>query len=161
MLISEVMRALALKGREHVLDLYCGVGLSTRPIAERARLTWGVESNPSAASAARRNLSGLPAKVLTADVGEALRRPALRTIRWDAIVLDPPRAGVEPSTLKALIQLSSPHMVYISCEPATLARDARLLLQAGYRLEQVQPLDMFPQTRHVESIATFSFVDTP
>lgn len=161
LLIGEVLRALALGGEEHVLDLYCGVGLFTRPIAERARLAWGVESNPAAASAARQNLSGLPAKVLTADVGEALRRPALRAVRWDAVVLDPPRAGVEQSALKALIQLASPRVVYVSCDPATLARDARALLQAGYRLERVQPLDMFPQTRHVESVAVFSLADTP
>ncbi|MCS6772715.1 MAG: class I SAM-dependent RNA methyltransferase [Anaerolineae bacterium] len=160
-LIREVLRALALTGQEHVLDLYCGVGLFTRPIAERARLTWGVESNPRAASAARQNLRGLTANVIAADVEAALQRATLRSIRWDAVVLDPPRAGMTREALQHLIALSCSRIVYVSCDPATLARDARSLLQAGYQLVEVQPLDMFPQTRHVESVALFRLAGTP
>ena len=74
---------------------------------------------------------------------------------WDVVVLDPPRTGVEAKALAALVGVGAPRLVYVSCDPATLARDARLLCDAGYTLTFAQPFDMFPQTHHVEVLAQF------
>lgn len=156
LLIEEVLRAAAPDPSAHVLDLYCGVGLFTVPLAEQAQFVLGVEVNERAARAAAENVRGLRAEIWAMDVKRALASVALQRERWDIAVLDPPRGGVDPQTLRALIRLNAWRLVYVSCEPATFARDARRLLDAGYRLEFVQPLDMFPQTRHVESVACFT-----
>jgi 23S rRNA (uracil1939-C5)-methyltransferase len=80
---------------------------------------------------------------------------ALDSVRIDMALIDPPRTGAGPEVVQHLARLGVPKLLYVSCDPATLARDARLLTDAGYRLEQVQPVDMFPQTYHVESLALF------
>lgn len=158
LLVDEVLRALDLRGDERVLDLYCGVGLFTAPIAQAAAVVAGVESSIEACEEARYNLRDClaDASIMAMDAGEALRTPALREKQWDAVVLDPPRAGVEYATLLDLIALESPKLVYVACDPGTLARDARLLCAKGYSLLNVQPLDMFPQTHHVETVAVFT-----
>ncbi|PJF48679.1 MAG: class I SAM-dependent RNA methyltransferase [Chloroflexi bacterium] len=158
-LVMEALRVLDPQPTWRVLDLYCGVGLFTRPLAERVAYVLGVERDAAAVRAAHRNVAGLAAEVWAADVGEALARPALRRVRWDAVVLDPPRAGMARLALDRLIALRVPRVVYVSCDPATLARDLRRLLDAGYALESVQPLDLFPQTRHVEVVARLSLSD--
>ena len=90
------------------------------------------------------------------DAGEALRKPAITRERWDAIVLDPPRAGVDHAALLSVIALQAPKLVSVSCDPATLARDAKLLCAQGYALQSAQPFDVFPQTHHVETVAIFT-----
>jgi 23S rRNA (uracil1939-C5)-methyltransferase len=80
---------------------------------------------------------------------------ALDSVRIDMALIDPPRTGAGPEVVQHLARLGVPKLLYVSCDPATLARDAKLLTDAGYRLEQVQPVDMFPQTYHVESLALF------
>jgi 23S rRNA (uracil1939-C5)-methyltransferase len=154
LLVNEVMAALNLQSTEDVLDLYCGVGLFTLPISESARAVLGVESSPSAVADARMNLRGHGnARLLLADVGQALGYKDVTRNRWDAIVLDPPRAGVAPQALVSLAKLHVAKLIYVSCDPATLARDLKYLCANGYTLSYAQPLDMFPQTHHVETVA--------
>jgi 23S rRNA (uracil1939-C5)-methyltransferase len=153
-LVDEVMIGLALRGDETVLDLYSGVGLFSKAIADQAARVVGVESNPAAVVDARRNLAGLDhVEVMQATVEQAMRSPAIHQQTWDAIVLDPPRRGVERDALSRLAALGAARVVYVSCDPATLARDVAILTLAGYRLDYAQPIDMFPQTAHVETVA--------
>lgn len=153
LLVDEVMAALKLSKDSNVLDLYCGVGLFTLPISELATYTLGVEENTIAVEDAKINAP--QARFVAADVKDALATRSIRDKRWNAIVLDPPRAGVEREALMRLIALNAPLIVYVSCDPATLARDAKLLCERGYQLDYAQPLDMFPQTHHVETVAVF------
>lgn len=158
LLVAAVLDALTLRGGEHVLDLYCGVGLFTVPIAQRAAQVTGVEANPQAAADAERNLlaAGAAGRILIDDAGAALRSPQIAGQPWDTVLLDPPRTGVDTSALTALAALHSPRLIYVSCEPSTLARDLRLLVDSGYTLQWAQPFDMFPQTRHVETLAVLT-----
>lgn len=159
-LVREVLHGLALQGGEQVLELYCGMGLFTVPIAAQAGYVLGVEANAAATADAKENVqhAGLHARVefLTAPVELAVCEPAVTQRTWDAIVLDPPRAGITQPALTALLSLAAPKIVYISCDPATLARDAQILCTHGYVLRYAQPLDMFPQTHHVETVALFA-----
>lgn len=154
LLVEAVLAALELGGGERVLDLYCGAGLFTVPLAQRGVQVTGVEANPAAAQDAERNLlaASLPGRILTGDVAEALRAAPITGQVWDAVLLDPPRTGIDAPALAALLGLRVPQLIYVSCEPATLARDLRALVNGGYSLEWVQPFDMFPQTRHVETV---------
>ena len=157
LLVREVLASLSLSGTEHVLDLYCGAGLFTLPISERALTVIGIESNPAAVQDAATNLAGRTnARVLNADVTEALARDDIKTIPWNAVVLDPPRTGVAYEALQRLLALRVPRIIYVSCDPATLARDVRILCDSGYALRRVQPLDMFPQTHHVECVVSMT-----
>ena len=137
------------------LDLYCGVGLFTLPLARRFKRVWGVEGNARAARFARRNLAqaGLEnARVEASPVGDWLERRVAEPFAADFVLLDPPRAGADAQTLAALISLRPAHISYVSCDPATLARDLRALTDSGYHLASVHALDMFPQTHHVETV---------
>ncbi len=152
-LVEHVLAYLDLKGDETVLDAYCGVGLFTVPLAQRAGLVIGIESVPAAVADLLENTAGLDnVEVVEGMVEDAL--PEL-DIPLDAAVVDPPRAGVDRFALDALVAHHPTRLVYVSCDPATLARDAKRLTRAGYRLIEVQPVDMFPQTYHVESVALF------
>ncbi len=150
-LVDHVLGLLPLEGSETVLDLYSGVGLFTAFLAERAGLVVSVESYPPAVTDAEVNLADVDNVDLVEgnveDVLEDLSGPV------DAVVLDPPRTGVHPKVVKELARLAPPTIVYVSCDPATLARDAQQLARHGYRLVEVQPLDMFPQTYHIEAVA--------
>ena len=155
LLIDEVLAGLALSGSERVLDLFCGVGLFTVPLAQRAASVVGVEAHPAAAADAQFNLAtaGVAGTIVVADVGVALAAADIEQTPWDAVVLDPPRTGIEGAALARLAELAAPTLVYVSCDPATLARDVRYLCEHGYKLTAVQPFDMFPQTHHVETVA--------
>ncbi|HEX8161779.1 MAG TPA: class I SAM-dependent RNA methyltransferase [Pyrinomonadaceae bacterium] len=138
------------------VDLYCGVGLFTLPLARRFARVTGVEANPAAAAYARRNLSdaGLAhARVETAPVGAWLARRARGHARADLLLLDPPRTGAEHGAIAGILALRPRRIAYVSCDPATLARDLRELSAGGYRLDSVAAFDMFPQTHHVETVA--------
>ncbi len=154
-LVQEALNALAVRKGERVLELYCGVGLFTLPVAAAGAHVVGVEINPRAVADARHNLAAhgfSTARVIASDAADVLRRDAPR---WDALLLDPPRAGLAPEVVHAVLRARPSRVVYVSCDPATLARDAQMLVAGGYRLEYVQPLDLFPQTHHVESVARF------
>lgn len=157
LLVDTVLAALDLRPGDAVLDLYCGVGLFTLPIAERAARVIGVEVADAAVRGARLNLRAFPhARVIEADVEQALGEERITSQLWDAVVLDPPRRGVARPALERLAALRPARVVYVSCDPATLARDVAILCAHGYALRYAQPLDMFPQTAHVETVALFT-----
>jgi 23S rRNA (uracil1939-C5)-methyltransferase len=140
---------------ETALDLYAGVGLFTLPLARRFARVVAVEGNAASTHYARRNLSdaGLSnARVETGAVGAWLARNAERLGSADFILLDPPRAGAEPETVRGILVLNPRHISYVSCDPATLARDLLTFTNAGYRLASVRAFDLFPQTHHVETV---------
>jgi 23S rRNA (uracil1939-C5)-methyltransferase len=156
LLVREVLAALAPTQEDNVLDLYCGAGLFTAPIAARAGRVLGVEQGEAAIRGARLNLREWPnADALEATVESALAGDRIAGVAWNKIVLDPPRRGVEPGALEQIAALRPARIAYVSCDPATFARDAALLAQRGYRLAFAQPLDMFPQTAHVETVGLF------
>ena len=151
-LVAEVA---ALSGRENVVDLYCGVGPISIYLAGAARLVWGIDdgslSIDTAKQNARRNGSG-NCRFVEGDVGEKLAE-AQRTLgKIDRVVLNPPRKGVQPAAMDAILAVKAPKIIYVSCEPTSLARDLDKLATQGYRIARLQPLDMFPQTEQVENV---------
>ena len=150
-LVAEALRD---AGGASAVDLYCGVGLFTLPLARRFERVHGVEGHPSAAAHARRNLSdaGLAnASVDAAQVGDWLLRRAHTLAPADFVLLDPPRAGAAEA-VEGILALRPRRVSYVSCDPATLARDLRALCDGGYALDSVSAFDMFPQTHHVETV---------
>ena len=135
------------------LDLYSGVGLFTLPLARQFQNVMAVEANPVAVRFARRNLqdAGLTnARVIAAGVAEWFRGAPAREVQF--VLLDPPRAGAESAVIKGIIDLRPAEISYVSCDPATLARDLRKLIVGGYRTRSIRGFDLFPQTHHVETV---------
>jgi 23S rRNA (uracil1939-C5)-methyltransferase len=150
-LVDLVFGRLPLQGNERVLDLYSGIGLFTAFLAGRAAHVTAIESYPPAVEDARANLADFNnVELLEGMVEDMLGR---LTGQYDAAVTDPPRAGMDNAALDALMKHAPRLIAYISCDPATLARDVRRLSNSGYRLLDVQPVDMFPQTYHIEAVA--------
>lgn len=143
------------EGGATILELFAGVGNLTRGLARRARRLVAVESSPASAALLRRNTADLPCAVeaVHARVEEEVPRRAARGERFDVVVLDPPREGCARATLEAVASLGPGRLVYVSCDPMTLARDLKHLAALGLRLVEVRPLDMMPQTFHVEALA--------
>jgi 23S rRNA (uracil1939-C5)-methyltransferase len=137
---------------DRALDLYAGVGLFARGLAEDGAEVIAVETNASAVADARENLSGLPAEIWQGTAEEALDEvdPPL-----DIVVLDPPRAGAGAEVMRRIAGLRPRVVIMVSCDPAALARDTRTLIDAGYALEQVTPVDQFAQTASIEAVAVF------
>lgn len=145
---------------ETAFDLYCGVGLFALPMARRFAKVVAVEENKVAADLAKRNVEA--ARILNVEVndgsvakflaGKKIKRP-------DFLLLDPPRTGDDRGVIDAIAALQAPRISYVSCEPSILARDLRLLIDAGYGLDNITALDMFPQTHHVETVAQLSLAD--
>lgn len=138
-----------------VVDAYCGVGTFGALLAEQAGRVIGIEESAAALEDARYNARDL--SHVEFQRGETERILPLVGGHVDAVVVDPPRAGCRPEVLAALVALRPTRVVYVSCDTATLARDLRLLVDGGFRLLQVQPIDMFPQTFHVENVATLQW----
>ena len=152
LLVASVVALGAFAPGERVLDLYSGAGNFALPVARRGARVRGVERDPVAAAAGRENAGRLgldDATFETAPVADAVGRMAPGTA--DAVILDPPRAGAADA-IAALAALRARRIVYVSCDPATLARDVRRLAAHGYRVARAQPIDLFPQTFHVESV---------
>lgn len=139
--------------RGTLVDVYCGVGLFTAFLAPRFAHVVGIELSESACDDFAVNLDEFDHVELYVGAAEHVL-PAL-DVKPEVVLLDPPRAGLERAALDAVVSLAPPRLVYVSCDPATLARDTKRLLAGGYRLEQVTPFDMFPQTYHVECVAVF------
>jgi 23S rRNA (uracil1939-C5)-methyltransferase len=132
-------------------DLFAGVGLFARKLAERFERVVAVESAPAAMAALNENLSGTNATAVHAATLDFLRGSA-KGGRPDWIVVDPPRTGLGPETTELLGQIAAPGLLYVSCDPATLARDLRVLLGSGYAMERMTLADLFPQTFHLETV---------
>jgi tRNA/tmRNA/rRNA uracil-C5-methylase (TrmA/RlmC/RlmD family) len=139
-----------------VLDLYAGVGVLGAAVvaqAPSARNLIAVEGSAAAAADAALNLADVDGAVVVAgDVADALAAPRVVSSRPSVVIADPPRAGLGPAIADGIASLGAPVLVLVSCDPASLARDAGLLVRAGYRLEQVEVLDLFPGTFHVETV---------
>ncbi|MBN2084338.1 MAG: class I SAM-dependent RNA methyltransferase [Anaerolineales bacterium] len=150
-MVQAVME-LADPGRdETVLDIYCGTGLFSMFLAERAARVIGIEESPSAAADFEVNLDSFD----TVELFEASAEEALEAItaRADVAVIDPPRSGLSAEAMRALLSAAPGRIVMVSCELSTLARDARILARAGYRMADMVPIDMFPQTSHLETVS--------
>ena len=144
---------------DQVLDLYCGAGTISLCLARKAAHVIGAEIVPEAIENARRNAerNGIEnAEFLCADAGAAAAELARRGVRPDCIVVDPPRKGMSPEAIDAMVSMQPPRIVYVSCDPGTLARDVKQLTQHGYTLTQALAVDMFPQTPHVETVVLLS-----
>lgn len=134
-------------------DVYCGVGLFSAFLAPHLRHLVGIEASPSACEDFIVNLDEFENIELYEATAE-LALPALQAIP-EVILVDPPRAGLEKKVAEAILAIKPKTLVYVSCDPATLARDSRQLLNGGYHLQQITPFDVFPQTYHIESISIF------
>lgn len=156
-LVDEVVEASALTGRESVVDVHCGSGLFSFFLAPKALQVFGIEMDGEAIHCARGNhrQAGFTNTVfLRGDAGEILHREfADRKRQVDVLILDPPRTGCDTALLSQVIALKPARIIYISCNPATQARDCRLLLDQGFTLRSLRPFDMFPQTAHIEVVA--------
>ena len=142
-----------LTGKERVLDAYCGTGTIGLAAASRCAAVAGVELNRDAVRDAIANAkrNGVKNAWFTcADAGEFMERSAREGEDCDVVFMDPPRAGASAQFLSALLTLAPPRVVYISCNPETLARDLGVLTKGGYRAQRIRPVDMFPHTEHVE-----------
>jgi 23S rRNA (uracil1939-C5)-methyltransferase len=161
-LVRQVRELSDLTGRETVLDVYAGSGLFSLFLGGLSKRLFAIEGDADAARCARMNLAreGMGhAECFTgaaaAVIGETL---APRGVKADVVVLDPPRDGCGPEVIQALTMLGPQRIVYVSCNPATQARDCRLFAEKGYALQRLQPLDMFPQTAHIEVVALLTGV---
>lgn len=148
---------------ETALDLYCGAGLFTLPLSKSFKRVFGVEAYTGAVAYARRNLAGAHASnavIARSTVGEWLREHTDALAQVDFLLLDPPRAGADESVVEGMLTLHPRHIAYVSCDPATLARDLRGLTTGGYNLDSVAAFDMFPQTHHVETVVHLSSINS-
>jgi 23S rRNA (uracil1939-C5)-methyltransferase len=148
-----------LKGFERVYDLYCGIGTIGLQMAPRAAEVYGLELIEDAVADAIANARANEidnARFFAGDVRLALRELVETAGRPDVLVVDPPRAGLSQKVVRRIIEAGPERLVYVSCNPTTLAPNAAQLVEAGYRLERVRPVDMFPQTPHIECVAVLA-----
>jgi 23S rRNA (uracil1939-C5)-methyltransferase len=144
-----------------LLDMYCGAGTIGLFMAQDVKTVVGVEVVPQAVDDAKRNaaINGISnAELICADAGEAAKRLLSEGIRPDVVVLDPPRKGCDALTIDSVVAMEPERVVYVSCDPATLARDLKIFSQKGYKCERVKAVDLFPRTEHVETVVLMSRV---
>ena len=145
-----------------LLDLYCGMGTIGLSMAEQCRELIGVEIVPEAIESAKANAARMgeavaaKSRFFCADAGQAATQLAAEGLHPDIVMLDPPRKGCDEATLSAVVRMAPRRVVYVICNPATAARDAAWLEQNGYHAEKVQPVDLFPRTKHVETVVLLS-----
>jgi 23S rRNA (uracil1939-C5)-methyltransferase len=150
-----------LKAGESALDLYCGVGGISLHLASKANQVLGIETVAEAVRLAQANakMNGFTnCKFVAGDVEAIFAEDLPITGKLGAVVVNPPRSGCAPQVLTAIAELQPRTLVYVSCHPDSLARDLALLVEKGFHVEQVQPVDMFPQTPHIENVARLTFV---
>lgn len=155
-MVRTVLDFAGLTGEEIVLDLYCGIGNFALPLARRAKQVIGIESGYSAIEDAKANAAAngiTNAEFIADDLQKGLKTLMQRKLRADVIVLDPPRAGATLKTVERVLAFVPRKIVYVSCNPATLARDLKFFHLFGFRLARLQPVDMFPYTYHIECVA--------
>ena len=149
----------ALTGAETLLDLYCGTGTIGLTMAGKAKQVIGVEAVPEAVEDAKRNaaLNRITnVRFLCGDAALAARQLAEEGVQPDVIVLDPPRKGCDVHLIDTVVNMAPRRVVYVSCDPATLARDLKLFGEKGYETREATPVDLFPRTGHVETVALLS-----
>ncbi len=147
-----------LSGGERVFDLYCGIGTIGMTMAARAGEVWGLEIVPEAIADAERNAerNGITnARFMTGSARTGVRPLLEEAGKPDVVLLDPPRSGLSKKIVRRVLECEAERIVYVSCNPTTLAPNAAQLVEAGYRLRRVRPVDMFPQTPHIECVALF------
>jgi len=155
-LYEKVRDLAALGGNEIVLDVYCGVGPIALQLAPAAELVWGVDDSALAIGTAKQNarMNGVAnCRFFAADAAEKIVEAKNALPRVDLAVVNPPRKGLQPDAAAALIALGAPRIIYVSCNPETLARDLDKFSEHGWRASALQPFDMFPQTDQVETVA--------
>ncbi len=155
-LYGKVRELAGLTGTELVVDAFCGTGTIALVLAGDAAEVWGIEAEPAAVRDAEDNAraNGVDnAHFLLGRVEQRLPRMVAEGLAPDVVVLDPPRKGCEAEVIAAIAAARPARVIYVSCNPTTLARDLAAFRDAGYRLDLVQPIDMFPQTAHVEAVA--------
>ncbi len=158
-LYRKVMEFADLTGEEIVVDLYCGTGTIGLFASSKARKVIGIEIVEAAIKDAKENaiMNGTNnVEFICADAKEGARELVQRQEKVDVVIVDPPRKGCDESTLASIIQINPNRIIYVSCNPATLARDVKKLSQEGYQVNKVQPVDMFPMTNHVETVCLLS-----
>ena len=145
-----------------LLDLYCGMGTIGLSMADQCRELIGVEIVPEAIESAKANAARMgeavaaKSRFFCADAGQAATQLAAEGLHPDIVMLDPPRKGCDEATLSAVVRMAPRRVVYVSCNPATAARDAAWLEKNGYHAEKVQPVDLFPRTKHVDCVIVLS-----
>jgi 23S rRNA (uracil1939-C5)-methyltransferase len=155
-MVRTVLDFAGLAGKETVLDLYCGIGNFSLPLAREAARVIGIESGYSAIEDATANaaLNGITnTEFISDDMQKGLKTLIQRKMRAEVIVLDPPRAGATLKTLERILAFVPQKIIYVSCNPSTLARDLKYFHLFGFRLDRLQPVDMFPYTYHIECVA--------
>lgn len=159
-LYEKALQYAGLHGTETVWDLYCGIGTISLFLARQAGKVYGVEIVPQAIEDARRNaaLNGMEnVEFMVGKAEEILpEKYEKEGVSADVIVVDPPRKGCDPELIHTMLQIRPKRIVYVSCDPATLARDLKLLCAGGYKLQKVQPVDQFPHSVHVETVVLLS-----
>ncbi|MCM3323571.1 23S rRNA (uracil(1939)-C(5))-methyltransferase RlmD [Cytobacillus kochii] len=160
-LYDKALEYAALTGKEEVIDAYCGIGTISLFLAQKAKSVFGVEIVPEAIEDAKRNaeLNNITnANFAVGKAEEVIPAWYEKGHKADVLVVDPPRKGCDEALLQTIIDMKPKKVVYVSCNPGTLARDLRVLEDGGYRTVEVQPVDMFPQTTHVEAVAKLTWV---
>jgi 23S rRNA (uracil1939-C5)-methyltransferase len=158
LLVQTVGEWANLRGHERILDLYCGIGNFSLYVAKNARDVVGVDVNARSVSLANKSAeaNSITNVVFDASPSELFIEEAVRRgNKFDLIILDPPREGAK-GVLKGISKLSPERIIYVSCDPPTLARDLKILTELGYQTLKIRPFDMFPQTYHIESVALVS-----
>lgn len=151
-----------LTGEETVIDAYCGIGTMTLALAQKAKHVYGMEIVKPAIDNAKENAKLNAIENVSFEVGpaeEIIVDWSEKGKQVDVVVVDPPRKGLAPEFIEAVLTMKPEKMVYVSCNPSTLARDLKLLNEGGYEVKKVQPVDMFPQTTHVECVVLMSRVE--
>ncbi|WP_192987450.1 23S rRNA (uracil(1939)-C(5))-methyltransferase RlmD [Carnobacterium mobile] len=155
-LYSVVLDYAELTGEETVIDAYSGIGTITLSLADKAKHVYGIETVEPAVENAKANAALNQIENVTFEAGlaeEVMVEWSKEGRKADVLVVDPPRKGLEGQFIDAVLEMKPTKMIYVSCNPATLARDLALLADGGYTVEKIQPVDLFPQTNHVESVA--------
>lgn len=161
-LYGQALEYAQLTGTETVIDAYCGIGTISLFLAQQAKFVMGVEIVPQAIEDAKRNaeLNGFTNTLFEAGPAEQVIPKWYKEGKTaDVLVVDPPRKGCDEQLLRTILQQRPGRVVYVSCNPSTLARDLRILEDGGYRTKEVQPVDMFPQTTHCEAVAWLELTD--
>ena len=158
-LYEKALEFAQLTNKETVIDIYCGIGTISLFLAQKAKWVYGIEIVPEAIQDAKKNAQINNIENTTFLVGEAEEIiPQLyeKEVQADVVVVDPPRKGCEEKVLETIIKMKPQRVVYVSCDPATLARDLKILTQNGFEVRAVQPVDQFPMTIHVETVVLLS-----